>query len=76
MQESEKCSPPGSSAYGIFQERVLERGAIAFSVRVQGYIIMKFHTWFDADSSPKVLQSKEGQGSPASLFLHTSFLIC
>ena len=27
------CSPPGSSAYGIFQERVLEWGAIAFSVR-------------------------------------------
>ena len=25
------CSPPGSSAHGIFQARVLERGAIAFS---------------------------------------------
>ena len=25
------CSPPGSSVYGIFQERVLEWGAIAFS---------------------------------------------
>ena len=27
------CSPPGSSIHGIFQARVLERGAIAFSER-------------------------------------------
>ena len=26
------CSPPGSSIHGIFQARVLKRGAIAFSV--------------------------------------------
>jgi len=25
------CSPPGSSVHGIFQARVLERSAIAFS---------------------------------------------
>ena len=29
------CSPPGSSVHGIFQARVLEWGAIAFSV---GYV--------------------------------------
>ena len=29
------CSLPGSSAYGIFQARVLEWGAIAFSDLVQ-----------------------------------------
>ena len=28
------CSPPGSSAHGIFQARVLEWGAIAFSARM------------------------------------------
>ena len=28
------CSPPGSSIHGIFQARVLEWGAIAFSVNV------------------------------------------
>ena len=28
------CSLPGSSVHGIFQARVLERGAIAFSVVV------------------------------------------
>ena len=25
------CSPPGSSVHGIFQARVLEEGAVAFS---------------------------------------------
>ena len=28
------CSPPGSSIHGIFQERVLEWGAIAFSSKL------------------------------------------
>ena len=28
------CSPPGSSVHGIFQARVLETGAIAFSADV------------------------------------------
>ena len=28
------CSPPGSSVHGIFQARVLEWGAIAFSEHV------------------------------------------
>ena len=30
------CSPPGSSIHGIFQARVLEWGAIAFSARRYG----------------------------------------
>ena len=29
------CSPPGSSIHGIFQAKVLEWGAIAFSVTVK-----------------------------------------
>ena len=31
------CSLPGSSVHGIFQARVLESGAIAFSVCQNGY---------------------------------------
>ena len=31
------CSPPGSSAHGIFQARVLEWGAIAFSMFLLSY---------------------------------------
>ena len=33
------CSPPGSSAHGIFQARVLEWGAIAFSVGVHSTLV-------------------------------------
>ena len=32
------CSPPGSSVHGIFQARVLEWGAIAFSDRAVGKV--------------------------------------
>ena len=32
------CSLPGSSIHGIFQARVLEWGAIAFSVRCYSYL--------------------------------------
>ena len=31
LRNSIDCSPPGSSVHGIFQARVLEWGAIAFS---------------------------------------------
>ena len=33
------CSPPGPSVHGIFQARVLEWGAIAFSVRDYGDVL-------------------------------------
>ena len=32
LRDPMDCSPPGSSIHGIFQARVLEWGAIAFSV--------------------------------------------
>ena len=32
------CSPPGSSVHGIFQARVLEWGAIAFSILLTKYL--------------------------------------
>ena len=35
------CGPPGSSIHVIFQARVLEWGAIAFSVSVPKYILKK-----------------------------------
>ena len=31
LRDPVDCSPPGSSVHGIFQARVLELGAIAFS---------------------------------------------
>ena len=33
------CSPPGSSIHGIFQARVLEWGAIAFSTLTDNIIV-------------------------------------
>ena len=33
------CSPPGSSVHGIFQARVLEWGAIAFSIIVPSSLV-------------------------------------
>ena len=38
------CSLPGSSVHGIFQARVLERGAIAFSRRAIVYGVTKIQT--------------------------------
>ena len=41
------CSPPGSSVHGIFQARVLEWGAIAFSVygSRKYYTFLFFYLW-------------------------------
>ena len=38
------CSPPGSSICGIFQARVLEWGAIAFS-KIFVYILLKLNIY-------------------------------
>ena len=38
------CSFPGSSVHGIFQARVLEWGAIAFS-SVEAYLGANFKVW-------------------------------
>ena len=35
------CSPPGSSVHGIFQARVLEWGAITFSIHLFTHLKMK-----------------------------------
>ena len=46
------CSLPGSSIRGIFQARVLERGAIAFSAGPLGnslfinFLDLMKHSWF------------------------------
>ena len=54
LSDPRDCSLPGSSVHGIFQARVLERGAIAFSVSRNrkrqkilsvGATIPGFNTW-------------------------------
>jgi len=47
LRDPMDCSPPGSSVHGIFQARVLEWGAIAFSGRGtrQAYLLFKQRAW-------------------------------
>ena len=53
LQDPMDCSPPGSSVHGIFQARVLEWGAIAFS-EVHDYCITIAFSLF-----PPVLESSQ-----------------
>ena len=48
------CSPPGSSVHGIFQARVLEWGAIAFSVLFVQFILnISSQSTFPSGSVPE-----------------------
>ena len=47
------CSPPGSSAHGIFQARVLEWGAIAFSTAC---VYVSVNVWFRFPTSRSLFQ--------------------
>ena len=54
------CSLPGSSVHGIFQARVLEWGAIAFSDVIYGFYLFIFSSWLccplRSQNSPQTLQ--------------------
>ena len=46
LRDPMDCSPPGSSTHGIFQARVLEWGAIAFSsdrARISNQVVLGIH---------------------------------
>ena len=53
------CSPPGSSVRRIFQARVLEWGAIAFSERTnpREYQVVRTHTGNHLNTRPSITQS-------------------
>ena len=40
LSDPMNCSPPGSSVHGIFQARVLEWGAIAFSILLHRFLYL------------------------------------
>ena len=51
LRDPMDCSLPGSSVHGIFQARVLEWGAIAFSNQVQKDVLicsskLMYHIWY------------------------------
>ena len=45
LRDPMDCSPPGSSVHGIFQARVLEWGAIAFSGRILEWAAILYSRW-------------------------------
>ena len=49
------CSLPGSSAHGIFQARVLEWGAIAFSKETRG-VTGKFGLWVWNEAGQRLIE--------------------
>ena len=69
LSDPMNCSLPGSSTHGIFQARVLEWGAIAFSVRVLEEMSISLpcniisRTTYLEISFPTILNG-EGNGTP------------
>ena len=49
------CNPPGSSAHGSFQARVLEWGAIAFSKHIEAKLA-NIHTALANSSPPNTIR--------------------
>ena len=52
------CSPPGSSVHGIFQAKVLEWGAIAFSTLGASIVFPGSDSWFVEERKPGNLTLK------------------
>ena len=65
------CSLPGSSIHGIFQARVLEWGAIAFSIAYTTYILFQAPPGSQASSRGEakdsaLLSSRDAAHTPAA----------
>ena len=56
------CSPPGSSIHGIFQARVLEWGAIAFSEKNIYFCFIDYANAFDCVDHNKIWKSLQEMG--------------
>ena len=59
LSDSMGCSPPGSSVHGIFQAKVLEWGAIAFSIWSHYFMIIR---WINNEINERLFE-----GVPKSL---------
>ena len=73
LRDPMDCSPPGSSVHGIFQARVLEWGAIAFSERNPGtHIFNHFAIKLPCRPQLSPIQSKS---APTKLDKHPTQLL-
>ena len=63
------CSPPSSSVHGILQARVLEWGAIAFSMRLSSFLFILFSSCCSVSAVFAILSSSSLLCSAASLIL-------
>ena len=57
LRDPMDCSPPGSSTHGIFQARVLEWGAIAFSIADGMWTLINFAPGIAMSSTDKELKT-------------------
>ena len=57
LSDSMDCSPPGSCIHGIFQARVLEWGAIAFSVLYPHRLIILFQQIIHKKTNTKIKEN-------------------
>ena len=75
------CSPPGSSIDGIFQARVLERGATAFSslciTATQLLIkVTQSHTFIQTKTNLEWISNVQAHLPYKQLFIFTSIFLC
>ena len=70
------CSAPGSSVHGIFQARVLEWGAIAFSLFLAKVLQISFRELFLKNNYDFILEAFNVNDIPkiSSLAIHFNFL--
>ena len=54
LNDTMDCSPPGSSAHGIFQARVLEWAAIAFSIYIYTYVQIEVYIYINFENVRKL----------------------
>ena len=68
------CSPPGSSVHGIFQARVLEWGAIAFSKIISQWVLIVPTMHFNHPPDPNARKSQRYDQVTSLPFLLYRFL--
>ena len=69
LSDPTDCSPPGSSIHGIFQARVLEWGAIAFSVSLSTTTYV-FDSWPALKPDCEILEEKRDRLSTPGVYLN------